>query len=315
MNTHADPRPSPSDRPLSAQAAPDGPDASHDPDTAPSPERLQEHLLMELARVAELLRSSAQQGTEPMTAVVRLVPGLDLPRWQSISAQCDGWFALPLGGRGTQAEDESAGHAPGGDERDAVTGMWRAVPFGTRLKAEVEHARNEHRGLALILFEEKGLEKLSPHRAVNAVRALSSHLWEASAGTDLLGRLQPGVLALALPACGRFQALALAEHVVQEAEHDLTIQRLTCSVRAGLACLDEKSGLPGADSERGGGDSHRQDELLLEQARQALSQAASLPGASVRERVRLFRVDEAPRERETLVLASEKHFLFFGGAQ
>ena len=52
-----------------------------------------------------------------------------------------------------------------------------------------------------------------------------------------------------------------------------------------------------------------------EQARQALSQAACLPGASVHERVRLFRAAEAPRERETLVLASEKHFLFFGGAQ
>ena len=263
---------------------------------------------MELARVAELLRSSAQQGTEPMTAVVRLVPGLDLPRWQSISAQCDGWFALPL--EDTQTEDGAAGRTPGRDERDAVTGMWQAAPFGTRLNAEVEHARNERRGLALILFEEEGLEKLPPHTAVNAVRALSSRLWEASAGTDLLGRLQPGVLALALPACGRFQALALAEHVVQEAEHDLTVQRLACSVRAGLACLDEKNGLPDA-----GGASHRQDELLLEQARQALSQAASLPGVSVRERVRLFRVDEAPRERETLVLASEKHFLFFGGAQ
>lgn len=305
MNTHADQRPSVPDHSMSAQASPAGPAA------APSPERLPDHLLGELARVAELLRASTRQSAEPLTAVVRLVPGLDLPHWQSIAAQCDGWFALPLGG----AEAGTAGGTPAGDERDAVTGMWQAAPFGSRLNAEVEHARGEHRGLALILFEEEGLETLPPCAAVSALRALSSRLWEASAGTDLLGRLQPGVLALALPACGRFQAVAVAEHVVQEAEHDLNVRHLACSVRAGLACLDEKSGLSGGSGGQDSGTSDRQDELLLDQARQALSEAASLPGASVHERVRLFRGDEVPHERETLVLASEKHFLFFGGAQ
>ena len=305
MSTHADQRPSPPS--LSAQASPDGPAATA------SPEHLPEHLLGELARVAELVRASTRQNAETLTAVVRLVPGLDLPHWQSISSQCDGWFALPLGS--TEAEGGNAGHTPAGDERDAVTGMWQASPFGTRLNAEVEHARSEHRALALILFEERGIETLPPPAAVSALRALSSHLWEASAGTDLLGRLQPGVLALALPSCGRFQALAVAEHVVQETEHDLNVQHLACSVRAGLACLDEKSGRPDESRGKDQGKSDCQDELLLDQARQALSQAALLPGASVQDRVRLFRVDEAPHERETLVLASEKHFLFFGGAQ
>lgn len=311
MNTHADAHPSPPDRPLRAQAAKDGSSAAPSPECPP--EHLAAHLLDELAHVAELLRASTPQDTEAMTAVVRLVPGLDLPRWQSISAQCDGWFALPLWNANTPAGAGNAGHTQDEDDRDAVTGMWQAAPFGTRLNAEVEHARNEHRALALILFEEGGLESMAPPAAVSALRALSSRLWEASAGTDLLGRLQPGVLALALPACGRFQALAVAEHVVEEAERDLSVQHLTCSLRAGLACLDEKSGLPRANDESG--TSGRQDGLLLEQARQALSQAALLPDASVHERVRLFRVDEAPRERETLVLASEKHFLFFGGAQ
>lgn len=311
MNTHADTRPPLTDRSPGAQAAPNGPDTA-------SLGQPPEHLVAELARMAELLRSSTRQDAKTVTAVIRLVPGLDLPHWQSISAQCDGWFALPLGGRDTP-EGGTAGHTSGADERDAVTGMWQASSFGARLNAEVEHARNEHRGLALILFEEGGLETLPPHAAVSALRALSSHLWEASAGTDLLGCLQPGVLALVLPSCGRFQALAVAEHVVQEAEHDLSIQHLNCSLRAGLACLDEKNGLTGGDNGKGGGESGRQgellDELLLKQARQALSQTARLPGASVHDRVRLFRVDEDPRERETLVLASEKHFLFFGGAQ
>lgn len=310
MSTHADQRPSLPDRPLSTQASPDA-------SVAASPERplerLPEQLLGELARVTDLVRASTHKNQEALMAVIRLVPGLDLPHWQSISAQCDGWFALPLGD--TKTQDGTACHTPAEDGRDAVTGMWQTASFGTRLNTEVEHARHEHRALALILFEEGGLETLPPRDAVSALRALSSHLWEASAGTDLLGRLQPGVLALALPACGRFQALAVAEHVVQETEHDLSVQHLACSVRAGLACLDEKSGRAGGSEGKAKDESDRPDELLLEQARQALSQAACLPGASVQDRVRLFRVDETPHERETLVLASEKHFLFFGGAQ
>ena len=94
------------------------------PDAADPPERL----LRELARVADLLRSSSRLDAEAMTAVVRLVPGLDLPRWQSISGQCDGWFALPL-----RDKERPVGNSPTADERDAITGMWRAAAFTERL--------------------------------------------------------------------------------------------------------------------------------------------------------------------------------------
>ena len=281
MNTPVDEHASgPAARPLA------GPDATEAP----------ERLLQELARVAELLRASTRRDAAAVTAVVRLVPGLDLPRWQRISGQCDGWFALSLLGLG---EDRPATGGPADENgRDPLTGMMDATAFGERLRAEAERARTGRRPLTLALFEEDGLDGLDRRATACAVRALSARLWEAAAGPDLLGRLQPGVLALALPGGGRFQALAVAERVVQAAGGDLAAQGLPCCLRAGVAPLDE-------------GDPTR----MLEQARRALDQAARLPGAPLRERVRLFRVDETPQERETLVLASEKQFLFFGGAQ
>lgn len=255
-----------------------------------------ERLLHELARVADLLRSSTRRDARAVTAVVRLVPGLDLPRWQSISGQCDGWFALSL------RDGETS--PPAGDGRDAVTGMLEASAFMERLRAEVERAQAGRRALALVVFEENGLDEMDRRSAACALRALSSRLWEAAAGPDLPGRLQSGQLALLLPGGGRFQALAVAERVVQATDRDLAAQGLRCCLRAGVAARDGEDGdEPQADAE------------LLDRARRALSQAAGLPGASVRERVRLFRADEVPPERETLVLASEKQFLFFGGAQ
>lgn len=279
------------ERPARTACPPAGPDA------APAPP---ERLLRELARVADLLRASTRRDIDATTAVVRLVPGLDLPRWQRISGQCDGWFALSLQEEG-----------PTGNERDAATGMWQAAAFTERLSVEVERARNARRALTLILFEENGLEKLDSRSATCALRALSSRLWEAAAEPDLLGRLRPGVLALALPGGGRFQAVAVAERVVQTAERDLAAQGLRCCLRAGVAPLDE----PDGQNEQGGFDNQKDLTDLLARAEQALDEAARLPDAGLSERVRLFRADKTPRERETLVLASEKHFLFFGGEQ
>lgn len=266
------------------------------PDAAEPPERL----LHELARVADLLRASTRRDADAVTAVVRLVPGLDLPRWQRISNQCDGWFALSL-----EDEERPAGEGA----RDALTGMLEAAAFLERLNAEAERTRTGRRTLTLALVEADGLDGLDRRSAACAVRALSARLWEAAAGPDLLGRLHPGVLALALPDGGRFQALAVTERVVQAAERDLNAQGLPCRLRAGVASLH------GGDGGNGAGGPDQAGAALLDQARRALDQAARLPGAALRERVRLFHADEAPQERETLVLASEKHFLFFGGAQ
>lgn len=250
-----------------------------------------ERLLRELARVAELLRSPAHGGTDSLTAVVRLVPGLDLPRWQAICGQCDGWFALPLG-----REDGDK------DAQDPVTGMLTTPQFMERLTVETEQALLKHRALSLALFEICGLDALDEAEAERAVRTLSSRLWEAADRRDIPGRVQPGRLALAMPSAGQFQALAMAERVVDEAGQSLRKQgHGVCVLRAGVAAMAEEGGAEMRTAE------------LLEHVRQALGMASAEAGATVRERVKLYRTADDPAERETLVLASEKHFLFFGG--
>ena len=253
-----------------------------------------EQLLCELARMAELLRSpgdgsSQSVHTTPLTAVVRLVPGLDLPRWQSICSQCDGWFALPLG-----RTDEAA--------QDPVSGMLTASLFMERLTLEAEQALRSHHALSLALFELCDLDRLTD-AAERAVRTLSSRLWESTARRDVPGCLQPGLLAMALPSAGQFQALAMAERIVHDAGETLQRQGQHCLVRAGIAAMEEE-----------GGGAEICTATLLEHARQALNEASTTFESTLRDRVKLFRSNNEPDERETLVLASEKHFLFFGGA-
>lgn len=270
-----------------------------------------ERLLQELARMADLLRGSMPR-EHPMappavTAVVRLVRGLDLPRWRTISDQCDGWFALPLGqsATGMEAPGEAAGppDAAPAAAYDAATGMARAPLFMEQLTVEVERALHGRRDLALVVFELDGLAVEDGQMTACAARVLSSCLWEAADRRDVLGSLPGGLLALALPAAGRFQALAVAERVVHDVGRRLAEQgRGNCGARAGVAPMEED------------GSPEMRAAALLEHARQALDQASRAAAASVRDRVRLFRADEEPAERETLVLASEKQFLFFGGA-
>lgn len=304
MNTPADYR-------AAVPAAPAGRIERETKDDLSVPSDAPERLLQELARVAALLRSSTHR--EPLsappavTAVVRLVSGLDLPRWREISGQCDGWFALPLDQAAARAEppttsDGSADAAPA-TAHDSVTGMARTPLFMERLTMEAERAQHTHRDLTLVLFELDGLDTLDGQAAEHAARVLSSCLWEAANRQDILGRLQGSLLALALPGAGRFQALAVAERVAHEAAQRLTAQGLGwCGPRAGVASMDEDGG------------PEMRTASLLEHARLALGQTSSAAAATVRERVRLFRTDEDPAERETLVLSSEKQFLFFGGA-
>lgn len=305
MNTPAD------YRSASVPAALTGREERDEKDDLSVPSDAPERLLHELARVAALLRSSTQREARSappaVTAVVRLVSGLDLPRWREIAEQCDGWFALPLNQATPRPETPSTASgpadAPAATSHDSVTGMARTPLFMERLTVEAERAQHTHRDLTLVLFELDGLDALDGRAAEYAARVLSSCLWEAANRQDIMGRLQGGLLALALPGAGRFQALAVAERVAHEAAQRLAAQGLGwCGPRAGVAAMDEDGG------------PEMRTASLLEHARQALEQTSSAAAATVRERVRLFRTDEDPAERETLVLASEKQFLFFGGA-
>jgi GGDEF domain-containing protein len=175
--------------------------------------------------------------------------------------------------------------------------------FLERLAGEMDRCRRARLTLALALFEINGLARMDKGRAERVLRALSSRLWETAQDQDVPGRIRPEMLALALPGSGRFQALALAECVVQDVCRGLAALRIgSHGLRAGVAAPDGMA----ADARQAASD-------LLDMASLALERASCAAGARVPERVCLFRKETDPAERKTLVLASEKQFLFFGG--
>lgn len=109
------------------------------------------------------------------------------------------------------------------------------------------------------------------------------------------------MIALFLPGRSIFQALALAERVAREADAHLAAAGLGVRTRAGVAasanCREDCA-------------------MLLRRARQALESSSRRDDAQLEERVRLYREDmseDGHDVHETLVQASEKRFLFFGG--
>lgn len=198
-----------------------------------------------------------------------------------------------------------------------------------RLRHEADKARNRRGPMSLALFELTAPEHFEHADSVHtdaygkALATLTETLWRNCRHDDISGSLQSGILGLIMPGLGSFAALALAERIVNDTcrllglphdgshaafgsdgfvHHDGSCPSL-CSLRAGVS---EIPGEGGAEQEAA---------AVLEQAREALQLAAPGSGAAVRERVRLYRKNTAPAERETLVLASEKQFLFFGGMQ
>lgn len=264
-------------------------------------------LVQELVRVYQAVRGPhTTAGPEAsLTAIIRIVPDMDKTEWQIAvgGGLVEGWFSIDLPpGSDLQTLAEATSRAVKGFQ-DQVTGMLKPGAFVEELTMCMERTLHSRLSCALILFEIVDWTSLTDHDADSALRALSSRLWEVWRRHDILGRLQSGLLALALPGAGHFQALALAESVMHDVCRNLDMQGFgICPIRAGVAS-------PGRDA-----DPARAAQNLMERAFKALGQSSCGINASVRDRVRLFRDGPDAVERETLVLADEKHFLFFGGA-
>jgi len=137
-----------------------------------------------------------------------------------------------------------------------------------------------------------------------AMTALVARLRETARREDRLAQLAPGRYALALPGFGPFQAQALAERIVNDLSpisgSGEPMPGTDCLLRAGVADMPE------------GDDPETNAVNVLTEACEALEGSSASPGAAVHERVRLFRRKTVPLEHDTLVLPSEKQFLFFG---
>lgn len=245
--------------------------------------------------------------------------------------------ALPMPAASTEIplETRQGISANNTDDTDTANNLLTALPSPSylleRLRHEAGKARARRGAMSLALFEVSAPEpfgesamattKSGGEQGKNgfhkALAVLTETLWRNCRHEDTSGSLQSGILGLIMPGVGSFPALALAERIVNDTCRVLGLPHdgsegdashaascaTACRLRAGVS---EIPGEGGAEQEAA---------AVLEQAREALQMAAPGSGAAVRERVRLYRKNTAPAERETLVLASEKQFLFFGGMQ
>lgn len=236
----------------------------------------------------------------PSLIVWREVPGLKREVWEDLQRKgaCAGWHICGPEGSGTPLTANS----PRIDvRREERTGLWKPLPFMDRMREELE--RNSGREAALAVFSASSF-------AEEADRFLCASLWAAACSGDVPGRVDEagmggggfGVIGLFLPGRTVFQALALAERVAREADARLAAAGLKARTRAGVAasanCREDCA-------------------MLLRRAGCALESASRRDEAELKERVRLYREDmsgEGHDIHETLVQASEKQFLFFGGA-
>lgn len=236
----------------------------------------------------------------PSLIVWREVPGLKREEWEDLQRKgvCAGWHICGPEGSGTPLTANS----PRIDvRREERTGLWKPLPFMDRMREELE--RNSGCEAALAVFSMSSFVE-------EADRFLCASLWAAARSGDVPGRVDEAgmggggfaVIGLFLPGRTVFQALALAERVAREADARLAAAGLKVRTRAGVAasanCREDCA-------------------MLLRRARCALESASRRDEAELKERVRLYREDmsgEGHDIHETLVQASEKQFLFFGGA-
>lgn len=267
------------------------------------------NLAEELDRVSRILACEADgqssehdggySGRKPALIVWREVPGLKREVWDTLKAggKCPGWHVCA-------PEERAASLASGrlDTRREERTGLWRPLPFMERLKEELARNTLAGRCAALALFSVAS-------SFAEADNSLCAGLWAAARPGDVPGRVDEGGLGgkfsgtvgLFLPGRGIFQALALAEKVAMDADEHLARAGLGVRTRAGVAAS---------------ADCHEEVSLLLRRARQALESSSRRDDATLGERVCLYREDisgEGHDVHETLVQASEKRFLFFGG--
>ncbi len=232
--------------------------------------------------------------------VWREVPGLKREVWEGLrrKGDCAGWNICESEERGTPL---TAASARIDVRREECTGLWKPLPFMDRIREELE--KNSGRDAALALFSVASFFE-------EADSFLCASLWAAARPGDVPGRVDEGrmggggsgMIALFLPGQSIFQALALAERVAREADVHLAAAGLGVRTRAGVAasanCREDCA-------------------MLLRRARRALESSSRRDDAALEERVRLYREDmsgDGHDVHETLVQASEKRFLFFGGA-
>lgn len=267
-------------------------------------------LLAELETLRALLDGNGcpgEQGAD-MLGVLRLCPGLSMERWPELAAShgLRDWLAVPLAGaeftflaRLQQVLTELAFQT----EHDTLTGLYNRRAFDALLAREAERARRSGAPLSLALFDLdnfKAVNDTHGHPCGDAVLAtLGRVLLGSTRSYDVVARLGGEEFALVMPETGLVKARAIAERILDAlratpmACAGVAPFRVTCSV--GLACAKGHDDAPAPDLYA------LADKALYQAKAQGKDRVVAAPLADIR----------TPR-RESLVVSSEKKFLFTG---
>jgi len=267
-------------------------------------------LLAELDALRALLDGSGCPGGNgnDVLGVLRLCPGLTMDNWPELAARhgLRDWLPVPLAGaefpfltRLQQVLSELAFQT----EHDALTSLYNRRAFDAFLARETERARRSGAPLSLALFDLddfKAVNDTHGHPCGDAVlTALGRVLLGSTRSYDVAARLGGEEFALVMPETGLIKARAIAERILGAlratpmACPGVESFHVTCSV--GLACAKGHDEAPGPD--------------LYALADKALYQAKALGKNRV---VAAPLADIRPPRRESLVVSSEKKFLFTG---
>jgi len=255
-------------------------------------------LLDDLSKVVRMLREQVKPdlADTPMTAIVRLVPGLNLSNWKKISARelDQNWIALDLNSDPTPTRDCNG--------RNYLTGMWQSEAFARALDQALLDSHRNGLTLSLALFQVDALDQNQVKHYSLIMRALSSQIWESASEQDILGHLSPNMFALAMPGCNPFQARAMAENVIIQTSKDMQRQNLNCyPIRAGIVSQPRMCRQPASTND------------LLTKARQLLDLTGNGQNIELKQRINMEKDATVEQAFNTLVMANEKHFLFTGG--
>ena len=245
---------------------------------------------------------AARSGTESVL-VARLLPGFSINRWQEFLRRypTGRWCALPAGPGLLPDMAGGAGSAPA-----HLAHLLMAEMFTVQIQRELLRLSRTGGDLALLEASLCNRQALEARLGQAAFLALETHLVDClrqcREECDTLGCTGPGRFALLLPGVSVLRARLMAEQIqkifaVRVAEFAAgsgqgKAAKAACAM--GIACADQ-GGRP-------------TPEELLGKAAQATNDALAQKHGHI------CVADGAALEaRNTLVLSSEKRFLFFGG--
>ena len=275
----------------------------------PEPEcALSEALVAELERVAELVRQKLQcsPGCPEALALVRVIDGVGSDEWtEFVSVHgLENWLGIPLHG----CLGESVAQLLSIQEKlafqrdhDALTGIHNRGYFNRRFASEVERALRSRTELSIIYIDLdnfKGVNDTYGHDCGDSVlQRLGATLQASIRPYDLVARIGGEEFVIVLPSTPYWSGLMFANRILETFNKEI----FNCGNAAfSMTFSGGVSSLSLLDEDK------RSNAELLKSADMALYEAKS----KGKNNITLAESNRLAKDRESLVQAQEKQFLF-----